>query len=146
MPRSPVGKLVIPNIAGSLINKGPNTCALENTVPKRTKFQNSSYMVVFLRKGALSCCAEPCGDVLAHLHTTVHDAPASTILVKTFELFWAQKGTGAAGKLLRGLDLDQHVRDLLGRRSSSLQLYRDEQPRRLIAVSASRDKTGDFVR
>ena len=38
------------------------------------------------------------------LHT-IHPPPQ--YIVKTFELSWAQKGTGAAGKLLRGLDLNQ---------------------------------------
>ena len=41
------------------------------------------------------------------LHT-MHPPPhVSTILVKTFELFWAQKGLSAVCKLLRGLDLNQ---------------------------------------
>ena len=41
------------------------------------------------------------------LHTMHLPPYVSAILVKTFELFWAQKRTGAAGKLLRGLDLNQ---------------------------------------
>jgi len=67
-------------------------------------------MASLLRNGTVPCCAEPGGDVphtSTRLHT-MHPPPhVSAILAKLFKLFWAQKGSSAAGKLLRGLDLNQ---------------------------------------
>ena len=69
-------------------------------------------MVVFLRKAlchVVRSRVATSSHTSTRLHTTHPPPHVSAILVKTFELFWAQKGFSAICKLLRGLATQQFI-------------------------------------